>query len=428
MKTQLLGRYETGKLLGHGSFGKVYHARNVNTNESVAIKVLDKAKILKIGMMAHIKREISILHRVRHPNIVRLYEVMATKSKIYFVMELVKGGELFRKVANGRMREDVARKYFQQLISAVRFCHAQGVFHRDLKPENLLVDENGDLKVSDFGLCAVSDQIRKDGLFHTFCGTPAYVAPEVLSGKGYYGATADVWSCGVILFVLTAGFLPFHDQNVMAMYRKIYRGEFRCPKWFSGELSRLLSRILDTNPRTRIRVADLMGNRWFKKEVKRVRYDSVTVSEEELCVGLGRVRLNAFDIISFSTGFDLSGLFGEGREERRFVSGEPVTKIVGKLEEIGKVAGRFRVWKKERRVGLEGRREGEKGRLRVVAEIFELTAELVVVEVKKEGGDEGEYEDFLNRELKPGLENLLYSESSTAANLTPCMEYKMESM
>ncbi|KAJ8633420.1 hypothetical protein MRB53_026756 [Persea americana] len=422
MKTQLLGRYETGKLLGHGTFAKVYHARNVNTDESVAIKVLDKAKILKIGMMAHIKREISILHRVRHPNIVRLYEVMATKSKIYFVMEFVKEGELFKKVKNGRLREDVARKYFQQLISAVRSCHARGVFHRDLKPENLLVDENGDLKVSDFGLSAVSDQIRNDGLFHTFCGTPAYVAPEVLSGKGYDGATADVWSCGVILFVLTAGFPPFHDQNVMAMYRKICRGEFRCPKWFSSELSRLLSRILDTNPRTRIRIPDLMENRWFKKELKRSRCDSVTVSEEELCGGLRRVRLNAFDIISFSRGFDLSGLFGEGGEERRFVSGEPVPKIVGKLEEIGKVSGRFRVWKKERRVGLEGRREGEKGRLRVVAEIFELTAELVVVEVKKEGGDEGEYEDFFNRELKPGLENLLYSESSTAANPTPCME------
>ena len=157
----LLGKYELGKLLGHGTFAKVYHARNVKTNESVAIKVLDKEKIVKGGLMAHIKREIAILRRVRHPNIVKLFEVMATKSKIFFVMEYVRGGELFNKVAKGRLKEDIARKYFQQLISAVGFCHARGVYHRDLKPENLLLDENGDLKVSDFGLSAVSEQLQQ---------------------------------------------------------------------------------------------------------------------------------------------------------------------------------------------------------------------------------------------------------------------------
>ncbi|KAL6282474.1 hypothetical protein ACE6H2_013403 [Prunus campanulata] len=188
----LLGRFEIGKLLGHGTFAKVYHAKNIKTNESVAIKVIDKEKILKGGLIAHIKREISILRRVRHPNIVQLFEVMATKAKIYFVMEYVRGGELFNKVAKGRLKEVVARKYFQQLISAVGFCHARGVYRRDLKPENLLLDENGDLKVSDFGLSAVSDEIRQDGLFHTFCGTLAYVAPEVLGRKGYDAAKADI--------------------------------------------------------------------------------------------------------------------------------------------------------------------------------------------------------------------------------------------
>ncbi|GMQ01964.1 hypothetical protein CsSME_00048404 [Camellia sinensis var. sinensis] len=117
------GRYEVGKLLGHGTFATVYHARNIQTGESVAIKVIDKEKILKGGLIAHIKREISILRRVRHPNIVQLFEVMATKSNIYFVMEYVRGGELFNKVAKGRLKEDLAKKYFQQLISAVSFCH-----------------------------------------------------------------------------------------------------------------------------------------------------------------------------------------------------------------------------------------------------------------------------------------------------------------
>ncbi|GMN43529.1 hypothetical protein TIFTF001_012718 [Ficus carica] len=445
----LLGRFEIGKLLGHGTFAKVYLARNVKSGESVAIKVIDKEKILKGGLIAHIKREISILRRVRHPNIVQLFEVMATKAKIYFVMEYVRGGELFNKVAKGRLKEEVARKYFQQLISAVGFCHARGVFHRDLKPENLLLDENGNLKVSDFGLSAVSDQIRQDGLFHTFCGTPAYVAPEVLARKGYDAAKVDIWSCGVILFVLMAGYLPFHDQNVMAMYKKIYKGEFRCPRWFSSELIRLLTRLLDTNPETRITIPEVMENRWFKKGFKHIKF---YIEDDKLCRVEDEVEkeetddassvsdmsesdseletrrkittlprpasLNAFDIISFSRGFDLSGLFEEGAEEARFVSGAPVSKIISKLEEIAKVVS-FTVRKKDCRVSLEGTREGVKGPLTIAAEIFELTPSLVVVEVKKKGGDRAEYEHFCNKELKPGMEKLMLDETTVKVSAAP---------
>lgn len=471
----LHGRYELGRLLGHGTFAKVYLARNVRTGQNVAMKVVGKEKVIRVGMTEQVKREISVMKMVSHPNIVELHEVMATKSKIYFVMEYVRGGELFRKVAKGRLKEDTARKYFQQLISAVEFCHARGVYHRDLKPENLLLDDNGDLKVSDFGLSAVSDQIRQDGLFHTFCGTPAYVAPEVLGRKGYDGAKVDIWSCGVILFVLMAGYLPFHDQNVMAMYRKIYRGEFRCPRWFSPDLTKLLTRLLDTNPRTRITIPEIMENKWFKKGFKHIKFyiendQFHTVDDLELQPELqnevkveaeaepkpkpeedaeaeekpeaevenegeesgndsdssvascpptlsdGRKKrlgnlprplsLNAFDIISFSRGFDLSGLFEERGEEARFLSGEPVETIISKLEEIAKVV-KFTVRKKDCRVSLEGTREGEKGPLTIGAEIFELTPSLMVVEVKKKAGDSGEYEEFCNRELKPGLRQLM---------------------
>ncbi|CAL0325004.1 unnamed protein product [Lupinus luteus] len=445
----LLGRFEIGKLLGHGTFAKVHLARNIKTGDCVAIKIIDKEKILKGGLVGHIKREITILRRVRHPNIVQLFEVMATKTKIYFIMEYVRGGELFNKVAKGRLKEEVARKYFQQLVSAVGFCHARGVFHRDIKPENLLLDENGNLKVSDFGLSAVSDQIRQDGLFHTFCGTPAYVAPEVLGRKGYDAAKVDIWSCGVVLFVLMAGYLPFQDQNVMAMYKKIYKGVFRCPRWFTPELTKLLTRLLDTNPQTRISIPEIMENKWFKKGFKEIKFyveddvvcnldheklmgsdeeDEGSVSESDFEVVTRRrsknaslprpASLNAFDIISFSPGFDLSGLFEEKGDKARFVSRAPVSKIISKLEEVAHLVS-FTVRKKDCRVSLEGSREGVKGPLTIAAEVFELTPSLVVVEVKKKGGDREEYDKFCNTELKPALENLTLEEESASSSSFP---------
>ncbi|RWW53091.1 hypothetical protein BHE74_00040444 [Ensete ventricosum] len=404
--TVLMQRYELGRLLGQGTFAKVYHARNVATGLAVAIKIIDKAKVLRIGMIDQIKREISVMRLVHHPNIVQLYEVMATKTKIYFAMEYVRGGELFNKVAKGRLKEDVARKYFQQLIAAVDFCHSRGVYHRDLKPENLLLDEKGDLKVSDFGLSALGASRRQDGLLHTTCGTPAYVAPEVITKKGYDGSKADIWSCGVILFVLLAGYLPFHDSNIIDMYRKTSRGEFKCPYWFPSEVKKLLSRLLDPNPTTRITACKLIENPWFRKGYRAVNHQLQMKRDESLrdvreafasdadeeeekkqaTSSSSSIRpscLNAFDIISRSSSFDLSGLFeGESgrRAEARFTTQKPTEAIVSKLEEIARTE-RFRVEKKDGVVKLEGSHEGRKGQLAVEAEIFEVTPALHVVEI-----------------------------------------------
>ncbi|KAJ9690705.1 hypothetical protein PVL29_013060 [Vitis rotundifolia] len=428
----LMQRYEMGRMLGQGTFAKVYHARNLKSGQSVAIKMIDKEKVLKVGLIDQIKREISVMRLVRHPNVVQLYEVMASKTKIYFVMEYVKGGELFNKVAKGKLKEDAARKYFQQLIGAVDFCHSRGVYHRDLKPENLLLDENGDLKVTDFGLSALWDSRRHDGLLHTTCGTPAYVAPEVINKKGYDGAKADMWSCGVILFVLMAGFLPFHDPNLMEMYRKISRGEFKCPQWFPLEVRKLLSKILDPSPSTRITVAKLMDNPWFKKGFKPIeapqpnRNDSMSdvravfathpegTSEEEAEETTGSMKptcLNAFDIISLSPGFDLSGLFEKDtnhRPEARFTTKQPASTIVSKLEEIAETE-RFKVKKKNGTVKLQGSKEGRKGQLAIDAEIFEVTPSLYVVEVKKTAGDTLEYKKFCNQDLKPSLKDIVWT-------------------
>ena len=195
-------------------------------------------------------------------------------------------------------------KYFQQLISAVDFCHSRGVYHWDLKPENLLLDENGNLKVSDFGLSALAESKHQDGFLHSTCGTPAYVAPEVINRKGHDGAKADIWSCGVVLFVLLAAYLPLHDSNLMELYRKIGKAEFRYPIWFPQEVRWLLSKILDPNQKTRISIAKIMQNSWFQKGTLDPALRTVLSN------------LNAFDIISFSAGFDLSGLFEANKQKK----------------------------------------------------------------------------------------------------------------
>lgn len=199
----LMQRYELGRMLGQGTFAKVYHARNLKSGQSVAIKIIDKEKVLRVGLIDQIKREISVMRLVRHPNVVQLYEVMASRTKIYFAMEYVKGGELFNKVAKGKLKEDAARKYFQQLIGAVDYCHSRGVYHRDIKPENLLLDEYGNLKISDFGLSALAESRRQDGLLHTTCGTPAYVAPEVINKKGLIALCLFDWILILFIFLKT---------------------------------------------------------------------------------------------------------------------------------------------------------------------------------------------------------------------------------
>ncbi|KZV40872.1 hypothetical protein F511_22811 [Dorcoceras hygrometricum] len=423
----LMRRYEVGKLLGQGTFAKVYHARNLQTNMSVAVKMIDKEKIFKAGMMDQIKREISVMSLVRHPNIVQLYEVMASKTKVYFVMEYIKGGELFNKVAKGKLKEEAARKYFQQLISAVDFCHSRGVYHRDLKPENLLLDEYGNLKVSDFGLSALAESKRQDGLLHTTCGTPAYVAPEVINRRGYDGSKADIWSCGVILYVLLAGYLPFHDSNLMEMYKKIGKAEFKFPSGMSPDARKLIHKMLDPDPNTRISMSKIVENSWFRKGFHSkipksdapsknisIEIDKETAIDADATTKADLERstsLNAFDIISLSAGFDLSGLFEENdkRREFRFTSNQPAKNIISKMEDLAKRL-KLKIMKKDGGLlKFEGSKSGRKGVLSIDAEIFEIASDFHLVEMKKASGDTLEFQKMMKQEVRPSLDDIVWT-------------------
>ncbi|XP_004486613.1 CBL-interacting serine/threonine-protein kinase 25-like [Cicer arietinum] len=430
----LFNKYEIGKILGQGNFAKVYHGRNINTNENVAIKVIKKEKLKKERLMKQIKREVSVMRLVRHPHIVELKEVMANKAKVFMVVEYVKGGELFAKVTKGKMEEHIARKYFQQLISAVDFCHSRGVTHRDLKPENLLLDENEDLKVSDFGLSALPEQRRSDGMLLTPCGTPAYVAPEVLKKKGYDGSKADIWSCGVILFALLCGYLPFQGENVMRIYSKSFKADYALPEWISPGAKNLISNLLVVDPEKRFSIPDIMKDPWFQIGFMRpiafsmkesAMDDNIDFSgddensdtNEVIVGGIGtkqqqpRPSYNAFEIISsLSHGFDLRNLFEtRKRSPSMFISKLSASAVVGKLEMVAKKLNLKVTGKKEFMVKMQGATEGRKGKLGMTVEVFEVAPEVAVVEFSKSAGDTLEYVKFCEEEVRPSLKDIVWS-------------------
>ncbi|XP_051143743.1 CBL-interacting serine/threonine-protein kinase 11-like [Andrographis paniculata] len=404
----LFNKYEIGKLLGCGAFAKVYHGRDVSTGQSVAVKVIHKSRLKnKVNLMNNIVREISIMSRLSHRHVVKIFEVLATKRKIYIVMEYLKGGELFSRVSKGRFSEDLGREYFHQLISAVSFCHRRGVYHRDLKLENMLLDENGVLKVSDFGLSALKDQVRADGLLHTLCGTPAYVAPEILAKKGYDGAKVDVWMCGVILFVLTAGYLPFNDHNLMNMYRKIYKGEFRCPKWMSPDLRRFIARLLDTNPARRITIDEIKEDPWFKIGFSDTASEYLPAeSQDDEKKSFESQDLNAFDIISFSHGLNLSAMFDEthsATEDVDRLTAEDSPEGVIRKVEAAASANDADLWvRRTKGYGVE--LEGQNSNFVASLEVFLLTDRLVVVEVKRISGDAEAFSDLWRDKIRPVLQ------------------------
>jgi serine/threonine protein kinase len=268
-----IGKYELGHTLGSGAFSKVKLATDTQTGEKWAVKIIDKEQLAREHLEEQLKREIAIMKSLSHPHIVYLKEVMQTHNHIYMVLEVVKGGELFDRIVEAKkFEESVARRYFQQLVGAVKYCHSQGIAHRDIKPENLLLDERDNLKISDFGLSNLQPSNRA-GLLQTVCGTPNYVAPEVLKERGYDGFKADAWSCGIVLFVMLAGYLPFDDQNQNALFNKIERGDYRMSRTFTDGAKDLISKLILVDPAKRVGLDEVMKHPWFQVDLDKVMVD-----------------------------------------------------------------------------------------------------------------------------------------------------------
>ena len=258
-----IGNYILGKKLGQGTFGIVVLAKHEITGENVAIKILDKDKIVKESDKTRLEREIRIMKNMYHNNIVHLYQVIENLKELFIVMEYISGKELFDYIIHKKHLDELEScKFYQQILSGIEYLGKTKVAHRDLKPENLLLDSKKNIKIVDFGL---SNTYIQDELLSTACGSPCYAAPEMLSGEKYNGINIDIWSSGIVLYAMLCGYLPFEDNNNPKLYKKIIKGNFETPDFISPYAVDLLHRILNVDPVKRYTIEQIKEHPWFNQ-------------------------------------------------------------------------------------------------------------------------------------------------------------------
>ena len=256
-----IGQFVLGERLGQGTFGVVVLGTHQITGEKVAVKILDKEKILQETDKSRLEREIKILKNMRHNNIVHLYDVKETPTSLYIIMEYICGKELFEYIiCNKKLQELEACRFYQQIISGIEYLGKIKVVHRDIKPENLLLDNKNNIKIVDFGL---SNSYPKNELLITACGSPCYAAPEMINGERYYGLKADIWSSGIVLYAMLCGYLPFEESDNEKLYKKITAGKFKTPSFLSDSAKDFLHRILNVDPKSRITIPQMKKHPWF---------------------------------------------------------------------------------------------------------------------------------------------------------------------
>ncbi|WWD10158.1 hypothetical protein V865_008292 [Kwoniella europaea PYCC6329] len=274
---KVIGPWRIGRTIGKGASGRVKIAKHSKTGQYAAIKIVPKHALMMTSRMSMsdagakhdkavlgIEREIVIMKLIDHPNVMSLYDVWETAKELYLVLEYVEGGELFDYlVSQGRLPPDEASRYFQQIVAGVDYCHRFNICHRDLKPENLLLDAEKNIKIADFGMAALEPS---DKLLETSCGSPHYASPEIVAGMSYHGAASDIWSCGVILFALLTGRLPFDDENIRILLQKVKNGRFVMPADLPADAKDLITRMLVVDPERRITMAEIMRHPFCQRK------------------------------------------------------------------------------------------------------------------------------------------------------------------
>ncbi|EJU05937.1 Pkinase-domain-containing protein [Dacryopinax primogenitus] len=270
------GNWRFGRMIGKGASGRVKLAHHMITQQVACVKIVPKSAILTSRvslsaiaegvekderLMMAIEREICIMKLIDHPHLVKLFDVFETDTDMYMLLEYVPNGELFDHIcARGRLPVAEALHYFRQIMRGIDYCHRFSIAHRDLKPENLLLDEDMNVKIADFGMAT----FQWDGaMLETSCGSPHYAAPEIISGKPYHGSAADIWSCGIILHALLTGRLPFDDPNIRILLKKVKEGKFDMPRTIPYEAQDLMRRMIETDPEKRIKMLDIFKHPFF---------------------------------------------------------------------------------------------------------------------------------------------------------------------
>ena len=263
------GRFLLGRILGTGSFSEVKLAVHTVTKLELAMKILNQKRIEELGTKEMVQREIDHLRICgAHPHLVRLYDVLEAPTNTCLVMEFASGGELheyIQKQKSGRLPVSKSRSYFQQITSAIEYMHYKNVVHRDLSLDNILLDSTFRIiKIADLGL---SNLVREGEFMHTPCGSPFFSAPEIISGKPYAGPGVDVWSCGVILYTLLCGCLPFHENSMSLQFKKIKSGTYNLPKHLSKEAQSLIKKMLVVSTVERITISAIRLHPWFQRQL-----------------------------------------------------------------------------------------------------------------------------------------------------------------
>ncbi|KAM9318500.1 serine/threonine-protein kinase SIK2 [Pholidichthys leucotaenia] len=280
-----VGFYDIERTLGKGNFAVVKLARHRITKTEVAIKIIDKTQLDAVNL-EKTYREVQIMKMLDHPHIIKLYQVMETKNMLYLVTEYAKNGEIFDYLAkHGRLSELEARRKFWQILSAVEYCHNRNIVHRDLKAENLLLDGHMNIKIADFGF---GNFFQPGEPLATWCGSPPYAAPEVFEGQQYEGPQLDIWSMGVVLYVLVCGALPFDGPTLPVLRQRVLEGRFRIPYFMTEDCEHLIRRMLVLDPSKRLSVAQIKEHKWMALDVpiqRPVLYQQPLSAEGEAGVG-----------------------------------------------------------------------------------------------------------------------------------------------